>query len=196
MQIPAVTPRSEAPRAPAGPSSAGGSQTAQGEELPDLTDPMDQFKVKDAPSPAANPQGVLGGLSPSQFDEMLADGPRIDVPRPTPEPERRPCPSCGELVVRGAARCRYCGEILDPVARAKRDKRERKRSRRSDYDDSLTTAETFVAIFCSGIGCMLGIVFLVQGKPKAGKMIGLSLMASFFWNVLGFVLRGMLAGVQ
>ncbi len=26
---------------------------------------------------------------------------------------RRPCPMCGEMIVAGAAKCRYCGEVFD-----------------------------------------------------------------------------------
>lgn len=37
------------------------------------------------------------------------------VPKRTEEPTtelRRPCPMCRELILRGARKCRYCGEIL------------------------------------------------------------------------------------
>ena len=35
------------------------------------------------------------------------------------------------------------------------------------------------AVFCSGIACIVGVVWLIQGKPKGLKMIGLSCLFSF-----------------
>ena len=29
--------------------------------------------------------------------------------------DRRPCPMCGEMIQKDAIKCRYCGEIFDPV---------------------------------------------------------------------------------
>jgi len=51
-------------------------------------------------------------------------------------------------------------------------------------DDNLTTADWVLAILCSGIGCILGIVWLIQGKKKAGKMIGISLLFGILWRVV------------
>jgi hypothetical protein len=48
----------------------------------------------------------------------------------------------------------------------------------------LTAADWLLCIFCSGIGCIIGIVRLIQGKPNAGKMIGISLLFAFLWNVV------------
>lgn len=52
-----------------------------------------------------------------------------------------------------------------------------RRSRRRDYQDSnLTAGEWLVAILCSGIGCIIGIVWLISGNPKGGKMLGFSIL--------------------
>ena len=34
-----------------------------------------------------------------------------------------------------------------------------------------------LALVCSAIGCIMGIVWAIQGKPKAGKMIAVSIIA-------------------
>ena len=60
--------------------------------------------------------------------------------------------------------------------------------RPSSYDADLTAAEWLVAILCSGIGCIVGIVWLIQGRPKAGKMLGVSLAFSFLWGLLRLAL--------
>lgn len=48
----------------------------------------------------------------------------------------------------------------------------------------LTTVDWLFCIFCSGIACILGIVRLIQGKPSAGKMIGVSILFSLIWGFL------------
>ncbi|WP_020470866.1 hypothetical protein [Zavarzinella formosa] len=67
--------------------------------------------------------------------------------------------------------------------------------RRPSQDDStgLTTVDWLLCIFCSGIGCIVGIVRLIQGKPNAGMMIGVSLLFAIIWNVIRFALE---AGMQ
>ncbi len=53
----------------------------------------------------------------------------------------------------------------------------------------LTPLDWCICIFCSGIGCIVGIVRLVQGKPSAYKMIGVSLVAGVIWNVIQMAVR-------
>ena len=48
----------------------------------------------------------------------------------------------------------------------------------------MTVGDWLLCIFCGGIGCILGIVRLIQGKPNAGKMIGFSILFSFLWGLL------------
>ncbi|MBN1589112.1 MAG: hypothetical protein JW888_06335 [Pirellulales bacterium] len=145
------------------------------EKLPDLGDPNDVYGV----------QGPLGGVSAEQFDEMLADtGPRVDVP--SADPNRFPCPACGEMIVRGTAKCRYCNEILDPTLKQKQ-KQKRKKKRSSGGDDELTALDWILAIFCGTIACILGVIWLIQGNPKGPKMLGAVLLAMVGWFVAGFI---------
>ncbi len=100
------------------------------------------------------------------------------------EGDRKPCPACGEMIMRKAAKCRYCGEIFDPGLK-RRSKKSRSGSRHADEDADMTGGDWVVAILCSGIGCILGIVWMVQGKPKGAKMFGVSLL----FSILGGVIR-------
>jgi hypothetical protein len=93
---------------------------------------------------------------------------------------RRPCPMCGEMIARDAVKCRYCGEIFDPVLRAQ----EQKKSKAAPGDEDLSTFEWVIAILCSGIGCIVGIVYLVQGKPKGKKMLLVSICAQVVWGLI------------
>jgi hypothetical protein len=103
------------------------------------------------------------------------------------EPDRTPCPMCGELIAAGAAKCRYCGEVFDPALKRIEDKKKKRQY--SDDDTDLSTGDWLLAILCSGIGCIMGIVYLIQGKPKGGKMLGVSLLFVLIWNVISFAIR-------
>lgn len=144
------------------------------------------------------PSGPSGGIGDLLGD--LDSGPAVAGPAapwmasPAPSPAsadaggepRRPCPMCGEMIVVGAVKCRYCGEIFDPTLRRKEAKTRRGGSA---SDDDLSSGDWVLAILCSGIGCIIGIVWLIQGKRKAGKMIGVSLLCAFLWNVLRFAIE-------
>ncbi len=54
----------------------------------------------------------------------------------------------------------------------------------SQDSSSLSTGDILLCVLCSGIGCIVGIVRLIQGKPNAGKMIGLSFAFVIVWNIV------------
>jgi predicted RNA-binding Zn-ribbon protein involved in translation (DUF1610 family) len=104
------------------------------------------------------------------------------------KPDRRPCPMCGEMILRQAVKCRYCGEVFDPKLR----RLDRRRGGAYDPDVNLSAGDWVVAVLCSGIGCIMGIVWIAQGKPKGGKMLAISLGFALFWNLFIGILRGIL----
>ena len=74
---------------------------------------------------------------------------------------------CGEMIVASAAKCRYCGEVFDKaLKRTKTGKKKKKRSS-SPEDTDLSTGEWVVAILCSGIGCLAGIVYFTAALRRA-----------------------------
>jgi predicted RNA-binding Zn-ribbon protein involved in translation (DUF1610 family) len=105
-----------------------------------------------------------------------------------PAEARRPCPMCGEMIVASAAKCRYCGEIFDPALKKARTRGMRNRWR---GDDELSGIDIALAVipFCTGIGCIVGLIYAIQGKPKGGKMLGLSIAMGILWNIVGAILR-------
>jgi DNA-directed RNA polymerase subunit RPC12/RpoP len=144
-----------------------------------------------------SPLPAPGPLTSSPFtDEDFAQG--YPVARPTSstpaEPDRRPCPMCGEMIAVGAAKCRFCDAIFDATLR-KKEKKKRRREY-SDEDEDLSGGDWVVALLCSGIGCIIGLIWLIQGKPKAGKMIGVSIGCAVMWNIVGAVLRAMMEAPQ
>ena len=86
-----------------------------------------------------------------------------------------------------ALKCRFCGEALDPGL-----KRKQKR-RGGDDDDELTPVDILLAVLCTNIGCILGVVWLIMGKPKGAKMLGLCVMINIAWFVLGMIM-GVIGG--
>jgi hypothetical protein len=102
--------------------------------------------------------------------------------------DRRPCPMCGEMIKVGAVKCRYCGEVFDETLR-----RAEKRRKGEDRDSRLGAGEVVVAVICSVIGCIVGLVWMIQGKPKGIKMFGLSILCdvvkSTVWLMLQAAMR-------
>jgi DNA-directed RNA polymerase subunit M/transcription elongation factor TFIIS len=92
---------------------------------------------------------------------------------------RRPCPMCGEMILANAVKCRFCGEIFDETLR----KAERKKQG-SARDATLTGGDIAIALLCMNIGCIVAIVYMVQGKPKGIKMLGLNILAQVIAGVI------------
>jgi len=115
-------------------------------------------------------------------DDELAGGPPAEVPEGD---DRKPCPMCGEYIVRDAVKCRFCGEIFDPTLK----KKAKKKAALEDEDSVMTTGDWLVAILCSGIGCILGIIYIVQGKPKGTKILLISLGMQAFWFAIRVALE-------
>lgn len=55
---------------------------------------------------------------------------------------------------------------------------------RGGSDSELEALDWVLAVFCSGIACILGIVWMIQGKPKGAKMVGVSFLFAFVWNLV------------
>ena len=55
-------------------------------------------------------------------DEYGDDGYDDDYDDSPDQEKRKPCPACGEMIIRGAAKCRFCGEIFDPALKRKAKK--------------------------------------------------------------------------
>lgn len=59
---------------------------------------------------------------------------------------------------------------------------------RQSNESNLESIDWILAGLCSGIACIIGIFWLIQGKPKGLKMIGVSLLFILVWNVVRAVL--------
>ncbi len=141
--------------------------------------------------------GVIEIPTPAAEEEVLdaeEEGPRpftdddFDVEPPAQLPaqdDRKPCPMCGEMISRDAVKCRYCGEVFDPLLKQK----AKKTRKYTHADEDMSTGDWVVAIICSGIGCIAGIVWMIQGKPKGKKMVIVSICASLIWSAIRAILE-------
>jgi predicted RNA-binding Zn-ribbon protein involved in translation (DUF1610 family) len=136
----------------------------------------------------------LASEKPKGFDpyDELDDGKPYGVVAPQPpaqssDDSRRPCPMCGEMIVANAAKCRFCGEVFDPTL--KKAKSKKKKKRHDPEDEDLSGSEIAIALICSGIGCIAGLVWMIQGKPKGLKMFGLSFLMVVIWNIANVVFQ-------
>jgi hypothetical protein len=125
------------------------------------------------PPPPPYPQDDAG-------DYAMAPDPAAAPPPPGAGERRRPCPMCGEMIPMGAVKCRFCGEIFDPALKAA----EQKSKSVAAGDEDLSAGEWVAAILCSGIGCIFGIVWMIQGKPKGKKMFLVSFAMSLIWTAI------------
>lgn len=142
-----------------------------------------------APPPASQQQEllepeVLPESASSPFGGSAgAPGGAPNVPQRALEDagDRRPCPMCGELINTAALKCRFCGEIFDPEL-----KKAQKASQgdTAGPDDDLSASEWIFSILCGSIACIVGIVWLIQGKKKGGKMILVALVSQ---AILGLI---------
>jgi hypothetical protein len=48
----------------------------------------------------------------------------------------------------------------------------------------LEAIDWILAVFCGGIACIVGIVWMIQGKPKGVKMVGLSILFAVIWSIV------------
>lgn len=133
--------------------------------------------VQEVPEPMLEAEESPVSSAPAEGGYAMAP------PEPTKEPaeKRRPCPVCGEMILLDAVKCRFCGEIFDETLKRAQQKK-RGATAPADYD--LGVAEYLVAILCSGIGCIIGIIWMIQGKPKGTKMFGISLAFIVFWTII------------
>ena len=135
-------------------------------------------------APVLEAEEVSDGLPEDDWEAGAAES----LPSSRDAGDQIPCPMCGESINSAARKCRYCGEMLVGG-------KSKKKKKRASQESDLETSDWLLCILCSGIGCIMGIVYLIQGKPKGGKMIGISIAMSILWRLVGMVIALALQGV-
>ena len=97
-----------------------------------------------------------------------------------------PCRFCREQIIQGASKCRFCGEYQHES-----DRQLNQTKVRNPADDNLHWGEILLGVICALVGCILGIVYAVQGKKKGLKLILLSVLSAIFWNLIRYLIFGL-----
>ena len=100
-----------------------------------------------------------------------------------PAGEMVPCTFCGEMILKKSRKCRFCDEYQNEIDR----KANAARLKTDTSDESLTVGEIVFGLMCGFIALITGIVWMMQGKPKGGKLVMIALAAiavSFFLRSL------------
>ena len=136
------------------------------------------------PIPAAAEDDIWDA---EEHEDDDANAPKLPAKKSleTTAGDRKPCPECGEMIVKTAAKCRFCGEIFDPALK------KAKRKLADETGEEMSTGDWVVAVLCSGIGCIAGIVWMIQGKTKGPKMLGVSVAFMFLWGAIRAILVSM-----
>lgn len=151
---------------------------------------VDAEALPELPALTSRFDDLMSDSYPLATDRANAGGP-AGQPAAAAEPPRRPCPMCGEMIVQGAAKCRFCNAIFDETLR----RAEKKKKRKGDWSDSdmdLTTSDWIFCVLCPGITCICSLIYLVMGKPKAVKMLIVSIGFIIMWNVINVLLQAMM----
>ena len=105
---------------------------------------------------------------------------------------RRPCPTCGEMILSSAAKCRFCGEVFDAVlkkgGRGGGGKKTKKASSRTQASDGRDLVIGFV---CFAIGA--GLTLASYASAASGKGGGRYFV--FYGLIVGGI-AGMARGVS
>lgn len=205
----APKPASAKPAAPTPPT-----QKPAVPQKPAAQQPVDLFAKTPAQPAAQKPVDLFGSLSaPDTGVGGILDEIGLEQSKTATR-----CPNCGGDMAADAKICVKCGfntqtgkrlqTVSDTQAQQRRDAAYAKQAARSggrgrqksssSYSESndadLTALEILFCVLCAGLGFIVGVIYMVTGNPKGGKMAGISLCMIVFWNVLRFGLIAMNAG--
>jgi hypothetical protein len=112
----------------------------------------------------------------------------VEPPPALPEEgDLKPCPMCGEKIQRKALKCRFCGEVFDPVLKqAEAQGAPESANIKQDKSNAIALFVTGLLGCFSPIALIFGIVFLVR-RPY---QFPLKWMA-----IVGTILHGLWTGL-
>ena len=148
-----------------------------------------------AASPEPAPPPAEYGTTDDPFGAFPPQS-SADAAAPGEEPARRPCPMCGELIIAGAAKCRFCGAVFDPRLRTSASLQ-----RGQSYQGFAITSMVLgiIALFTGCFGIVFGIVAIIfssvagngmkksrnfEGKGMATAGMVMGLLGAIGWTII------------
>jgi predicted RNA-binding Zn-ribbon protein involved in translation (DUF1610 family) len=200
MIVPAEGVAAEMSSAPLPPPSTLSPRAARAPDLPsegtDFDPPSNQVTSSTAPGGGESWLDELGG--PDRATETDAGGAIGEA--------RRPCPECGEMIVAGAAKCRFCGAAFDPRLRRAAGRPGKGQSYNGMAVTSMVTGIVAYPGLCvyAWPGIILSIIAIIfggialsgmrrsgndegKGMAIAGLVLGLVVIALAILAVIAFV---------
>jgi predicted RNA-binding Zn-ribbon protein involved in translation (DUF1610 family) len=135
---------------------------------------VDAEAVPELPALTSRFDDLMSDSYPLATDRANAGGPAGQADASAEAP-RRPCPMCGEMIVQGAAKCRFCNAIFDETLK-RAEKKKRRRGGGNPDDDHLSALDWVLCVIPLNIACIVGLVYMIMGKPKGIKMIGIAIV--------------------
>lgn len=140
-------------------------------------------------SPAQKPPPV------NPYVDLDDDQPyALASPRPAAEgsmESRRPCPACGEMILSSAVKCRFCGEVFDPVLRkgggGRASNQPKKASSRTQAADG---RDLVIGFLCFAVGSGLTLASYANAASSNGG----SRYFVFYGLIIGGI-AGMIRGM-
>jgi DNA-directed RNA polymerase subunit M/transcription elongation factor TFIIS len=103
---------------------------------------------------------------------------------------RRPCPICGEMILSSAAKCRFCGEVFDPVLKkgGGSGKKPRKKSSRTEAADG---RDLVIGFLCFAVGAGLTLASYANAASSKGGS-----RYFVFYGLIAGGIAGMVRGMK
>jgi hypothetical protein len=122
-------------------------------------------------------------MAPFSDEDLELEKP---VAAAVPNGDRRPCPMCGEMIQKDAIKCRFCGEIFDPVLKRASLKQGAGPAEKQDNTTPILIFVTSLLGCFAPIIAIYGTIWLVN-RPYPFKYKGLAIAGTvihWFWTLM------------
>lgn len=120
--------------------------------------------------PTSTPQPASSVPAVDPFADVDSNPYSLAGPEQVVDPPgaKKPCPMCGEMILAEAAKCRFCGEVLDARLKKSKSKKTRGKSSSGGGSNGLNEVRSGVACLAAGIGLTVFSLTAHSGSSRGG----------------------------